>query len=149
MNNFIPIAALLLALFAAYIAVRAEHNYLLRYLLIGGVAIFGIGFYFVYPKILGRPDPNYPAVDFHMLAMMEEPDHYISMWVATNDGTRLYRFRANQQVLQKLRTMTDGKGQGIYYLTGHFDKVGAAGDRIPTLDVKTPTSPPLPPKTSN
>jgi hypothetical protein len=149
MIDFIPIAALLVTLCAAYIAVRAEHRYVLRFVLIGLVAAFGLSFYFIYPKVLGRPDPNYPAVDFHMISMMEEPDHYISMWVATNDGTRLYRFRANQPLLQKLRSMTDGKGQGIYYLTGHFEKTGNTGDQIPQLDVKTPLAPSLPPKTSN
>ncbi len=124
---FIPAAALLLALFAGYIAVRAENSYWLRFLLIAVAAGFGISFYFLYPKMLGRPDPNYPAVDFHMIAMMEEPEHYISMWVATPDGSRLYRFRANAQLLQKLRSMTDGKGEGIYYLTGHFEKPGLFG----------------------
>lgn len=144
----IPAAALLLALFAGYIAVRAESGYVLRYFLIAIAAAFGIAFYFVYPSILGRPDPTYPTVDFHMLAMMEEPDHYISMWVATRDGTRLYRFRANAQLLQKLRSMTDGKGQGIYFLTGHFEKPGmfGLGNRVPQLDVRTPTAPSLPPK---
>lgn len=146
----IPAGALLLALFAAYIAVRAESRYLLRYLLIAVAATFGIAFYFVYPTVLGRPDPTYPTVDFHMLAMMEEPEHYISMWVATRDGTRLYRFRANAQLLQKLRSMTDGKGQGIYFLTGHFEKPGmfGLGNRVPQLDVRTPSAPPLPPKNS-
>lgn len=146
----IPAGALLLALFAGYIAVRAESGYLLRFLLIGVVAAFGITFYFVYPSVLGRPDPTYPTTDFHMLAMMEEPEHYISMWVATRDGTRLYRFRANAQLLQKLRSMTDGKGQGIYFLTGHFEKPGmfGLGNRVPQLDVRTPTVPSLPPKNS-
>jgi len=144
----IPAGALLLALFAAYIAVRAESSYMLRFLLIGIAAFFGITFYFVYPSVLGRPAPTYPTTDFHMLAMMEEPEHYISMWVATRDGTRLYRFRANAQLLQKLRSMTDGKGQGIYFLTGHFEKPGifGLGNRIPQLDVRTPTVPSLPPK---
>jgi hypothetical protein len=148
---FIPAGALLLALLAAYIAVRAETRYVLRYLLIAVVVAFGLGFYFIYPTILGRPDPTYPTVDFHMLAMMEEPDHYISMWVATKDGTRLYRFRANERMLQKLRSMTDGKGQGIYFLTGHFEKPGKLGfgNRIPELDVRTPSAPPLPPKTAD
>lgn len=146
----LPAAALLLALFAAYIAVRAESRYILRYLLIAVAAGFGIAFYFIYPNVLGRPDPTYPTVDFHMLAMMEEPEHYISMWVATRDGTRLYRFRANAQLLQKLRSMTDGKGQGIYFLTGHFEKPGmfGLGNRVPQLDVRTPSAPPLPPKNS-
>jgi hypothetical protein len=146
----LPAAALLLALFSGYIAVRAEDSYLIRYLLIAIAAAFGIAFYFVYPTVLGRPDPTYPTVDFHMLAMMEEPEHYISMWVATRDGTRLYRFRANAQLLQKLRTMTDGKGQGIYFLTGHFEKPGifGLGNRVPQLDVRTPSAPPLPPKNS-
>jgi hypothetical protein len=144
----IPAAALLLALFAGYIAVRAESSYLLRYLLIAIAATFDITFYFLYPNVLGRPDPTYPTVDFHMLAMMEEPEHYISMWVATRDGTRLYRFRANAQLLQKLRSMTDGKGQGIYFLTGHFEKPGifGLGNRVPQLDVRTPAVPSLPPK---
>ena len=93
----IPAGALLLALFAAYIAVRAESRYILRYLLIAVVAAFGIGFYFIYPTVLGRPNPTYPTVDFHMLAMMEEPEHYISMWVATRDGTRRYTHGVAQQ----------------------------------------------------
>ena len=116
----IPSAALLLALFAAYIAVQTRKSYALRYLLIAAAAAFGVTFFYLFPKLLGRPAPRYPTGDFHMIAMIEQGDNQVEMWVATKDGTRLYHFTAPPETRKQLRSMTDGHGQGIYSLTGRF-----------------------------
>lgn len=116
----IPSAALILALFAGYIAVQTRRSYALRYLLIAAAAAFGVTFFYLFPRLLGRPAPRYPTGDFHMIAMIEQADNVVEMWVATTDGSRLYRFTAEPALRKQLRTMTDGHGQGIYSLTGRF-----------------------------
>jgi len=114
---------------------------------VGRAGMFGVGFFFLYPAVLGRPKPTAPEGDFHLIAMTEQPDHYVEMWVGEKTGSRLYRFQTSTDVRQKLRGMTDGKGVGIYSLTGHFVKPGGPmGNEALQLDVTPPDATTLPPK---
>ena len=148
MTVLIPAAALLLALFAGYVAVHARTAYALRYVLIAAATAFGIGFFFAFPQLLGRPAPRYPTGDFHMIAMLEEPGGQVQMWAATVQGTRLYRFAAGPSLRDQLRGMTDGRGHGIYALTGRFVSRSAFDPRGvgASLEVRKPDLTRLPRK---
>ena len=99
-------------------AVQTRRSYALRYLLIAAAAAFGVTFFYLFPRLLGRPAPRYPTGDFHMIAMIEQADNVVEMWVATTDGSRLYRFTAEPALRKQLRTMTDGHGAGHLLVNG-------------------------------